>query len=56
CNGADDDCDGATDEGIVRVCGTDVGECSRGSEACVGGAFEGCAGGRGPVAELCNGL
>jgi hypothetical protein len=56
CNGIDDDCDGTVDEGIVRACGTDTGECSVGTERCVAGAFEACVGGRGPVDEICDGL
>jgi hypothetical protein len=41
CNAIDDDCDGTTDEGITRSCGTDVGECTAGTETCVAGAFAG---------------
>ena len=56
CNGIDDDCDGRVDEGITRACGTDVGECSTGTETCVDGTFEACVGGRAPSAEICDGL
>ncbi len=56
CNGIDDDCDGATDEGITRACGSSVGECRMGVETCTAGAFGACSGGRGPVAEICDGL
>ncbi|GAB4210284.1 MAG: hypothetical protein OHK0013_30770 [Sandaracinaceae bacterium] len=56
CNGLDDDCDGSPDEGLRRACGSDVGECSAGTEICVAGAFETCAGSVGPATEDCDGL
>ena len=58
CNGRDDDCDGATDEGNPGgggLCGTDVGACRTGTDQCVGGVLT-CAGSIAPVAELCNSL
>ncbi len=69
CNGADDDCDGATDESdedaeaaLTETCysgpaGTaGVGACARGLRTCVDGAWpEGCPGEVVPVAEVCNG-
>jgi hypothetical protein len=57
CNGLDDDCDEDVDEGLVGgdVCGTDVGECTAGTEQCVDGAWV-CEGGAGPTDEVCDGL
>ncbi|MCB9544680.1 MAG: hypothetical protein H6706_02150 [Myxococcales bacterium] len=56
CNGVDDDCDGRTDEGLVRACGSSVGRCRQGQEACDGGGWGACQGETGPVAEACNGV
>ncbi|MCC7535332.1 MAG: hypothetical protein IT379_03930 [Deltaproteobacteria bacterium] len=58
CNGRDDDCDGETDEGNPEgggPCGTDEGECRRGTARCdpTTGAIV-CEGGQDPVAEVCN--
>jgi MYXO-CTERM domain-containing protein len=61
CNRADDDCDGTTDEGCLcadgdtRVCGTDAGACSTGTQLCRGGAWADCAGDVAPSAEACDG-
>ena len=58
CDGLDNDCNGLTDDnpfGQGFPCGTDVGECSFGQQACVGGVFV-CVGGQGPVLEVCNTL
>ncbi len=60
CNGADDDCDGMTDEGCAcsagatQPCGTDTGECVTGTQRCVAGAWGACEGGRGPAPETCD--
>jgi MYXO-CTERM domain-containing protein len=54
CNGRDDDCDGAVDDGLSRTCGTDVGECRTGSETCSGGGWGACVGGIPPRAEACD--
>lgn len=63
CNGLDDDCDGQVDEeclctsGDTQACGTDLGECEPGSQACDStGSWGPCEGAIGPVPELCNGL
>ncbi|HJL17534.1 MAG TPA: MopE-related protein [Sandaracinaceae bacterium LLY-WYZ-13_1] len=56
CDNIDNDCDGSTDEGLTRSCGTDVGECSPGSQTCSAGSWGTCSGGDGPDAETCNGL
>ncbi len=53
CDNIDNDCDTLIDEGISRPCGTDVGECTRGTETCVAGAFGACTG-IGPSPELCD--
>jgi hypothetical protein len=58
CNGRDDDCDAATDEGNPgggTPCGSDVGECNPGALACTGGTLV-CTGATGPVPEICDGL
>ncbi|MBX3275355.1 MAG: hypothetical protein KF729_34130 [Sandaracinaceae bacterium] len=52
CNGADDDCDGETDEDVAdRTCST---ECGGGVSRCVDGSFTGCSGAT-PRVEECNG-
>ncbi|MBX7194469.1 MAG: hypothetical protein K1X94_20605 [Sandaracinaceae bacterium] len=55
CNGEDDDCDGLTDESLVRGCGTDVGDCVAGHQTCVGGAYGACDGAVMPASEICDG-
>jgi hypothetical protein len=52
CNGADDDCDGATDEDIADVtCGDGV--CARTAPGCIGGTVPACTPGD-PSSERCN--
>ncbi len=58
CDGRDNDCDGATDEGNPGgggPCGSNIGACSRGNLVCSGGALV-CAGGTGPSTETCNSI
>ncbi len=58
CDGADNDCDGMTDEGNPEggaECGDDVGECKPGKLACQGGELV-CIDGVLPTDEVCDGL
>ncbi len=54
CNAVDDDCDAAVDDGLVRGCGTDVGECVAGTQTCRGGDWGRCEGAIDPVPESCD--
>lgn len=55
CNGKDDDCNGKVDDGIKdRVCGIDIGECSKGVEKCIDGEWT-CEGAKGRAKEICDG-
>ncbi len=57
CNSRDDNCDGRTDEGDPgggAACGSDVGECTRGTNRCVMGSIV-CMGEVTPAIEACNG-
>ncbi len=54
CNGEDDDCDGTVDEGLVRGCGSDTGECAMGTETCSAGAWGACVDAIAPAVEACN--
>jgi MYXO-CTERM domain-containing protein len=62
CNNADDDCDGAIDEGVTRSCysgptGTEgQGVCHAGSEVCTTGSWGSCQGEVTPGPEVCDGL
>jgi hypothetical protein len=67
CNGLDDDCDGAVDEGCSCTDGTaqecysgdpdtqDVGPCRAGTQQCADGAWGSCVGEVLPETEDCNG-
>ncbi len=58
CDGTDNNCNNQTDEALgppVGVaCGSDVGECKKGTNICDNGTIK-CNGGQGPITELCNG-
>jgi hypothetical protein len=56
CNNADDDCDGFTDEDLVKACGSDVGACVAGTSTCVAGLWQDCADHIDPTAETCNAI
>ena len=55
CNAVDDDCDGAVDEGLTRLCGASIGVCSPGTQRCLAGDWGTCEGGNPGGAEACNG-
>ncbi len=52
CNGRDDDCDGAIDEGLTQACST---ACGAGTRVCTAGTWGACSA-RTPSSETCNGV
>ncbi|MFH1332316.1 MAG: MopE-related protein [archaeon] len=60
-NGLDEDCDGYPDDGCIcennatQECGTDVGECEKGTQICFGGNWTACSGAKTETAEVCSG-
>ena len=42
------------EEGATRPCGTDEGECEKGTQTCVNGQWTWCSGGRPPTDEFCD--
>lgn len=56
CNNTDDDCDGDTDEGLTRPCGTDIGACTRGTQTCSAGDWGECVGEITPTTESCDNI
>jgi hypothetical protein len=62
CDGKDNDCDNQTDEGCracqdgdSQPCGTDIGECTQGTQTCTDGAWGACSG-QAPTPEEADGL
>jgi MYXO-CTERM domain-containing protein len=58
CDGLDNNCNGAVDDGISQVgttCGSNVGACKAGVYQCSGGVLS-CVGSVGPTAETCDGV
>jgi hypothetical protein len=61
CDGLDNNCDGTVDpgceciSGTTKECGTDIGECRKGIQRCMNGAWESCEGGVWPAREICDG-
>jgi hypothetical protein len=59
CDGIDNDCNGAVDDGplaqVGQVCGIHKGECMTGTLACTGGVLE-CVNDVPPAPEVCDGL
>ncbi len=56
CDGKDNDCNGVVDDKVTdlkKVCGTDVGQCVKGTPACVAGKQQ-CLGGVGKKLETCD--
>ena len=53
CDGADEDCDGTTDESIFQAC-DQVGRCEGEFRRCEDGVFGACDGAERPVPEACN--
>jgi len=51
---ADPSCDLACEGEEERPCGSDVGECSQGTQRCEHGEWGECYGGQGPVDEVCD--
>ncbi len=54
CDGQDNDCDGVIDNGLFRPCGTDIGECTAGTQQCINGQWMECVGIVGPTVEICD--
>jgi hypothetical protein len=61
CDGIDNDCDDVVDQdcppcsdGDSRPCGSDVGECTEGTQTCAAGMWEPCSV-AGPTQEKCDG-
>ena len=59
CDGIDNDCNGAADDGTLPnvggVCGSNVGECTPGMLVCVAGGLD-CVGDTPPTPEVCDNL
>jgi hypothetical protein len=62
CDGKDNDCDGTTDENCAcnpsdqEECGTDEGECTKGTRVCQANGTWGQCSGQGPTEDICDQL
>ncbi len=62
CDGADNDCDGRTDEGCAcddgaeQACGSEEGACRAGIQRCANAEWGPCEGSVEPAVETCNGV
>jgi hypothetical protein len=57
CDGVDNNCNGLVDEGLTQACGSDVGQCKKGTQTCADGQWSGCDGGYvAPTSEVCDGI
>jgi MYXO-CTERM domain-containing protein len=58
CDGIDNDCNGAPDDGVLPgvgdLCGSDFGGCTSGLTSCISGVVH-CVGATGPSPEVCDG-
>ena len=60
CDEIDNNCDGTIDEncecinGETKECGTDIGECQKGTQTCIDGSLSSCERGINSVGEVCD--
>ena len=54
CNNIDDNCNGRIDEDIAVICGSNIGECRKGTRACKFGELGSCVGEVKPKPEICD--
>ena len=54
CDNLDNDCNGATDDGLYIPCGSDVGLCQKGVQPCIAGEWASCQGGVTATEEICD--
>ncbi len=60
CDGLDDNCNGETDENLVRACSSmsyeEIGACRKGGQTCVDAGWADCIGEVVPSEEVCDGI